>query len=43
VNDIFVFLAEWFSHLPGADWNGNRLFEIADLFGFLGAWFAGCP
>jgi len=39
VQDIFDFLADWFS--GNADANGDGVATIQDLFDFLGAWFAG--
>ena len=41
VQDIFDFLAAWFSGFSTADFNGNGL-SVQDIFDFLGAWFAGC-
>jgi hypothetical protein len=39
--DIFDFLAAWFSADPAADFNGNGL-SVQDIFDFLNAWFARC-
>ncbi len=42
VNDIFDFLATWFSGDPRADFNGVNGLGVQDIFDFLGSWFAGC-
>ena len=41
VQDIFDFLAAWFSGGPGADWNGDGAITVQDIFDFLADWFAG--
>jgi hypothetical protein len=43
VGDVFAMLAGWFGLNPRADWNGDHLFSVPDIFGFLTSWFAGCP
>ncbi len=43
VQDIFDFLAAWFSVSPQADFNHTGGVSVQDIFDFLGAWFAGCP
>ncbi len=42
VQDIFDFLAAWFSSNPLADFNGIGGITVQDIFDFLAAWFAGC-
>ena len=42
VQDIFDFLAGWFSNDPRADFNGVGGLGVQDIFDFLAAWFAGC-
>ncbi len=41
VQDIFDFLAAWFSGDARANFNGGPL-DVQDIFDFLAAWFAGC-
>ncbi len=43
VPDIFLFLSEWFSMDPAADFDQSGTIEVPDIFAFLSAWFAGCP
>ncbi len=43
VQDIFDFLAAWFSGDPRADFNHANGLGVQDIFDFLAAWFAGCP
>jgi hypothetical protein len=42
VQDIFDFLAAWFSGDPRADFNSSGGLGVQDIFDFLAAWFAGC-
>lgn len=42
VQDLFTFLAAWFSGGPAADFNALAGVTPQDLFDFLAAWFAGC-
>ena len=42
VQDIFDFLAAWFSTLSSADFNGVGGVSVQDIFDFLAAWFASC-
>ena len=42
VQDIFDFLAAWFSADPRADYNGAGGITVQDIFDFLAGWFAGC-
>ena len=42
VQDIFEFLAAFFSNDPRADFNGSGAVGVQDIFVFLAAWFAGC-
>jgi hypothetical protein len=42
VQDIFDFLAAWFSGAPSADFNHVNGLSVQDIFDFLSAWFAGC-
>jgi hypothetical protein len=42
VQDIFDFLAAYFSNGPGADFNGSGAVSVQDIFDFLAAYFAGC-
>jgi hypothetical protein len=43
VQDIFDFLAAYFSGNPSADFNGSGVVSVQDIFDFLAAYFAGCP
>ena len=43
VQDIFDFLAAWFTGSPLADFNGLGGVTVQDIFDFLAAWFTGCP
>ncbi len=43
VNDIFDFLAAWFSGDIRTDVNGLGGVSVQDIFDFLSSWFAGCP
>ena len=40
--DIFDFLAAYFSHNASADFNGSGQITVQDIFDFLAAFFAGC-
>jgi hypothetical protein len=42
VQDIFDFLAAYFSQDPRADFNHSGLISVQDIFDFLAAYFAGC-
>jgi len=42
VQDLFDFLAAWFSNDPRADINGVNGVTVQDIFDFLAAWFSGC-
>ena len=42
LQDIFDFLAAWFSQSASADINTDGAVTLQDLFDFLGFWFAGC-
>ncbi len=42
VQDIFDYLAAWFSGNPNADFNHVGGIGVQDIFDFLAAWFAGC-
>jgi len=42
VQDIFDFLAGYFSHDPRADFNTSGAISVQDIFDFLAAYFAGC-
>jgi hypothetical protein len=42
VQDIFDFLAAYFSALPSADVNNSGSVTVQDIFDFLAAYFAGC-
>lgn len=42
VQDIFGFLAGWFTGDPQTDFDDSGTINVQDIFGFLGAWFAGC-
>lgn len=39
VNDLFVFLADWFAQQPAADFDASGTVDIFDLYAFLNAWF----
>jgi hypothetical protein len=41
VQDIFDFLAAWFTLGLGSDWNGSGATTVQDIFDFLTDWFAG--
>jgi hypothetical protein len=43
VQDIFDFLAAYFSNNPAADVNDSGSVTVQDIFDFLAAYFAGCP
>jgi hypothetical protein len=43
VQDIFAFLAGFFSSDPRADFDHSGTTGIQDIFDFLAAWFVGCP
>ncbi len=40
--DIFDFLANWFTLDPRADFNNSGIIDSQDIFDFLAAWFTGC-
>lgn len=42
VQDIFDFLAAWFSGADNADFNLSGEITVQDIFDFLAAWFVGC-
>jgi len=42
VQDIFDFLAAYFSGNLSADFNASGTVTVQDIFDFLGAYFAGC-
>jgi hypothetical protein len=42
VQDIFDFLAGYFTGDPRADFNGGGV-SVQDIFDFLAAYFTGCP
>lgn len=42
VQDVFDYLAAWFSLSPTADMNGNNEVTLQDLFDYLAAYFNGC-
>ena len=42
VQDIFDFLAGYFSGDPRADVNGSGAVTVQDIFDFLSAYFGGC-
>lgn len=42
VQDVFDFLAAFFSNAPAADFNDSGGLSVQDLFDFLNAYFAGC-
>lgn len=42
VQDIFDYLAAWFTSTPAADVNGDGATNVQDIFAFLSRWFAGC-
>ena len=41
VQDVFDYLAAWFSRSPNADFNNSGSVTVQDIFDFLRAWFAG--
>jgi hypothetical protein len=43
VQDIFDFLAAYFSNDPRADFNASNTISVQDIFDYLAAYFAGCP
>jgi hypothetical protein len=43
VQDIFDFLAAYFTSAPAADINGSGAVTVQDIFDFLALYFAGCP
>jgi hypothetical protein len=42
VQDLFDFLAAYFSNDPRADFNASGAISVQDIFDFLAAYFAGC-
>ncbi len=42
VDDILLFVGDWFGQLGQGDFNRDGSFQIEDIFDFLEAWFAGC-
>jgi agmatine/peptidylarginine deiminase len=42
IDDVFVYLNDWFAGSLRADWNGAGGVTLDDLFIYLNAWFAGC-
>jgi hypothetical protein len=42
VEDIFVFLNNWFSGFPAADTNDDHAVGVDDIFNFINVWFQGC-
>jgi hypothetical protein len=42
VQDIFMFLNNWFSGFPAADINDDHTLNTQDIFDFINAWFTGC-
>jgi hypothetical protein len=42
LQDIFDFLAAWFSHDTRSDTNADSAITVQDIFDFLALWFAGC-
>jgi hypothetical protein len=42
VQDIFDFLAAYFTQDPVADFNQSGTISVQDIFDFLAGWFAGC-
>jgi hypothetical protein len=43
VQDIFDFLAAYFTANPAADVNGSGSVTVQDIFDYLASYFAGCP
>jgi hypothetical protein len=43
VQDIFDFLADYFSANLTADFNDSGVLSVQDTFDFLAAYFTGCP
>jgi hypothetical protein len=43
VQDIFDFLAMYFSGDPATDFNASGVVSVQDIFDFLAAYFSGCP
>lgn len=43
LQDLFDFLAAYFSNNPQADINGSASISVQDIFDYLAAYFAGCP
>jgi parallel beta-helix repeat protein len=42
IQDIFIFLNNWFSGFPAADFNDDHVTGVDDIFEFLNVWFQGC-
>jgi len=40
--NLFQFLSDWFSQNMSADFDGNQIVEVADIFTYLQAWFRDC-
>lgn len=43
VQDLFDFLAAYFSSAPASDFNASGSITVQDIFDYLAAWFTGCP
>ncbi len=40
--NMFDFLSRWFARDMSADFDGNSVIDVADIFSYLGAWFETC-
>jgi hypothetical protein len=40
--NLFSYLSDWFAQDPAADYDGNQVINVPDLFAYLEAWFQGC-
>jgi hypothetical protein len=40
--EIFTFLSLWFSRSQDADYNGDGVVSVSDIFAFLADWYARC-
>lgn len=42
IQDVFLFLTDWFAARLASDINADTIINIQDVFDFLTEWFRGC-
>jgi len=42
IEDVLLFVQEWFAAWPSANFDGVNGLQVQDIFAFLSSWFAGC-